>query len=221
MRRKRRMEKNKGIIGWVRKVVYVGVAVVCNVLNIDPPAYTVFTQFLESHGVKNRACILEKDCPPPDDFSPLDEIVVSASGVNPKFLWPVSSRQISLRFHDEKYPFAKYISMSGVHINAEQGSPVSASSGGVVTKVKNNPLGYSYIQLTHDGGYSTVYGSLSAIMVEQDDRISQGDLIGYSGGTPGTFGAGRLSTGPGLHFEVRLHNKPLDPMEFEYVQYLA
>jgi septal ring factor EnvC (AmiA/AmiB activator) len=106
--------------------------------------------------------------------------------------WPVSpGRGVSTRFHDPDYPF-RY----------------------VFERAKDAGFGYSYVLLIHNNSISTVYGHLSKIAVKEDTYVERGEIIGYSGGMPGTAGAGPLTTGPHLHFETRYGGIPVDPMKY-------
>jgi murein DD-endopeptidase MepM/ murein hydrolase activator NlpD len=67
----------------------------------------------------------------------------------------------------------------------------------------NAALG-QYIEITHDGSWSTVYGHLSLRLVGLNDRVESGMIIGKVGSTG-------ESTGPHLHFEVRNRGEPRDP----------
>ena len=59
-----------------------------------------------------------------------------------------------------------------------------------------------------------MYGNVNQIDVNEGDFVVQGERIALSGGMPGTCGAGRLTTGPHMHFEIRLNGIPVDPLEY-------
>jgi murein DD-endopeptidase MepM/ murein hydrolase activator NlpD len=70
------------------------------------------------------------------------------------------------------------------------------------------------VTIRHDNGLATLYGHVSGFLVQEGQRVRAGDPIALSGGTPGTKGAGRLTTGAHLHFEVYLDGKKVDPLEY-------
>ncbi len=130
--------------------------------------------------------------------------------------WPVPKNVITSGFYDADYPYKNIIGEHpAVDIRAKQGTTITAAADGYVARVKfDGSKDYSYIMLIHAGGLSTVYGHVSAAYVTQDQYVSQGQAIGKTGGTPGTTGAGRFSTGPHLHFEVRLNGLPVNPTKY-------
>ena len=130
--------------------------------------------------------------------------------------WPVSpARGISALFHDPDYPFRYIFEHPAIDIRAGQGTTIKAAEGGYVAKVQfRGDKSYAYIMLIHNDGLSTVYGHVSGVSVKTDEYVSKGQTIGKSGGLPGSIGSGNLSTGPHLHFEVRLNGIPVNPLEY-------
>ncbi len=128
--------------------------------------------------------------------------------------WPASG-PITAYFHDPSYPFKQWFEHSGIDIGIGQGTSIAAADSGYVAIAKfDGSSNYSYIMIVHAEGYATVYGHMSGVLVGPDQYVEKGETIGYSGGVPGTPGAGRFSTGAHLHFEVRLNGIPVDPLPY-------
>ena len=132
------------------------------------------------------------------------------------FSWPVPFEKITCSFHDPDYPFKNWIGEhSGIDLRASQGTLVRAAASGYIARAKSGKIGqYSYIMIIHNNTFSTVYGHMSKVLVKENQYVKRGEVIGWSGGMPGTPGAGRFCTGPHLHFEVRLNGIPVNPMDY-------
>ncbi|BFD25023.2 MAG: peptidoglycan DD-metalloendopeptidase family protein [Candidatus Parcubacteria bacterium] len=130
--------------------------------------------------------------------------------------WPTSGRYITTGFHDQEYPYRKIIGEHpAIDIRAPQGTTLRAAGDGYVARVKyDGTNAYAYIMIIHSNGLSTVYGHVSAVSVEQDQYVLQGDKIGLTGGAPRSIGAGAFTTGPHLHFEVRKNGIPVNPLDY-------
>jgi murein DD-endopeptidase MepM/ murein hydrolase activator NlpD len=130
-------------------------------------------------------------------------------------IWPVPKNVITAYFHDPDYPFRHIFEHPAIDIRAGQGTTLKAAASGYVARTKyGSNGGYGYIMIIHGDGLSTVYGHVSRINVTEDEYVVQGQVIGRTGGMPGTDGAGSLTTGPHLHFEVRLNGIPVDPLSY-------
>lgn len=96
---------------------------------------------------------------------------------------------------------------SGLDLREHTGAYVRATAAGVVTSA-GAAGGYgNMVEIDHGNGFSTRFGHLSEILAHEGARVAIGDVIGRVGST------GR-STGPHLHYEVRLDDEPIDPLRF-------
>jgi murein DD-endopeptidase MepM/ murein hydrolase activator NlpD len=96
----------------------------------------------------------------------------------------------------------------GIDLAGVVGTPIYATADGTVLRAGWNSGGYgNLVEIDHGRGITTRFGHLSAILVHNGDRITRGQLIGRMGST------GR-STGSHLHYEVRIDNRPVNPIPF-------
>ena len=123
-------------------------------------------------------------------------------------LWPVEGT-LEGGFGGRRNPFGGggYEFHSGQDIEAAWGAPVVSGAAGKVSFVGwQNGYGQLVI-VDHGGGLTTRYGHLSHIDVEMDQSVSRGQLLGKVGST------GR-STGPHLHYEVRINDEAVNPLPY-------
>ena len=133
----------------------------------------------------------------------------NSPGTTPMAINPAPNRQrVSSQYgwrSDPNNPKERH-HHGGIDYAMPVGSPVLAAADGIVDQVTTQPNGSRsyghYVVLKHDGFY-TYYAHLSKSVVKVGQEVRQGQLIAYSGGKKGAWGAGS-STGPHLHFEVRM-----------------
>ena len=120
----------------------------------------------------------------------------------PKLEWPLALAPPKIGITTRFQP-----GHTGIDIGAPEGTPIKAMAAGVVKRAeKGENGGYGWLVVVdHGEGVTTWYAHLSEISVAVGDKIQTGQKIGAAGAT------GR-STGPHLHFEVRVGNTPLDPL---------
>jgi murein DD-endopeptidase MepM/ murein hydrolase activator NlpD len=122
-------------------------------------------------------------------------------------LWPVEG-QVTGSFGERIDPFnGEGAFHSGVDISSAYGTPIVAPADGVVT-FTDLLGGYGkLIMINHGSGISTRYGHLSGFAVTVGQEVHRGDVIGY-------VGASGRSTGPHLHYEVRINDTPVNPYKY-------
>jgi murein DD-endopeptidase MepM/ murein hydrolase activator NlpD len=123
-------------------------------------------------------------------------------------LWPVANGQgqITLYFGPAKHPFTGlWYLHKGLDIAWMRGTPIVAAADGEVLRVEENPMQLGkYVVLRHRYGFSTRYGHLDRWVVEAGQQVRRGEVIGY-------LGTSGVSTGPHLHYEVRIAGQVVDP----------
>lgn len=125
--------------------------------------------------------------------------------------WPIAGAQITQPFGPSNLvlepPLGPYPHFhTGIDLAAPLGTPVTAAADGVVVAVMHTAVGYgNYVIIAHGAGIMTLYAHLLETDVKTGDRVTRGKPIGLEGSTG-------LSTGPHVHFELRVNDQVLDPM---------
>ncbi len=117
----------------------------------------------------------------------MGQVIEGGSG---KLIWPTGGGRVSRGF------IGQYPAHNGVDIAGPVGTYIFAADSGVVTKALYTNRGYGvYVEIEH-GGYQTLYGHCSKLLVSYGQQVQKGQVIAYMGSTGN-------STGPHLHFEVK------------------
>jgi murein DD-endopeptidase MepM/ murein hydrolase activator NlpD len=121
--------------------------------------------------------------------------------------WPVHGT-ITSPFGYRQNPFGGGVEFhQGLDIAAPMGTTIEAAAGGTVIQAGWFGGYGNFIVIDHGGGMSTGYGHCSQIFVSVGQKVQKGQAIGAVGSTG-------VSTGPHVHFEVRLNGKPVDPAPY-------
>ncbi|MBP8001351.1 MAG: peptidoglycan DD-metalloendopeptidase family protein [Chloroflexi bacterium] len=137
--------------------------------------------------------------PPSLPSGPSGQSLVVGTGT---FIWPVSSRNLSQGY---------WYGHQAIDVALSEGSAAYASDTGTVTYASWNIYCYgNLIVINHGNGYETFYAHLSGFNVVPGQIVYQGDLIGYTGNTG-------CSSGPHIHFEIRLNGARQSPLWTGYL----
>jgi murein DD-endopeptidase MepM/ murein hydrolase activator NlpD len=127
-------------------------------------------------------------------------------------LTPIAGARISSKFGPRFHPTLKFTRLhAGTDFAAPVGTPVYASGDANVVSATPTGCGGNMVVLQHDTGWVTRYFHFSryAEGLAAGQRVKQGTVIGYVGNT------GSCTTGPHLHYEVRIDGEPVDPMSID------
>jgi murein DD-endopeptidase MepM/ murein hydrolase activator NlpD len=123
-------------------------------------------------------------------------------------LWPVIGR-ITSAFGETRFSPSSGGTRPhmGIDIAAPPGTPIAAAADGVVLIAGREAAYGRLVCIDHGHGYTTMYGHLKDIQVKPGDRV-------HAGQTLGTVGISGNTTGPHLHYEVRIHGRPVNPFPY-------
>jgi len=126
-----------------------------------------------------------------------------------KYIWPLPGYSPGSAYGWRMHPIYHEMRFhAGEDIGAPSGTPILAADSGMATVIADNGNGYgNYIMINHGGGRVTLYAHMSAFAISNGATVSQGQVIGYVGSTGN-------STGPHLHFEVRVNGATTDPKSY-------
>ena len=121
---------------------------------------------------------------------------------------PLAEDVMTSPFGSREDPFLERMAFHpGVDLRAARGTAVHATGAGRVTHAGPDAGYGNMVEIDHGDGVSSRYGHLSRVLVNVGEQVATGEVIGETGST------GR-STGPHLHYEVRLDGHPVDPERF-------
>lgn len=136
------------------------------------------------------------------------KVMKRGTKIPPTYIWPIVGGRQTSGFGPRKAPKkGASTNHKGVDWATPTGTPVKASCGGTVTKAGWGS-GYGYVvYIDHADGKQTRYAHLSRVLVSVGQKVKQGDRIALSGNTG-------VSTGPHLHFEMRINGTPVNPLKY-------
>jgi len=122
-------------------------------------------------------------------------------------LWPVIGRISSVFGESRTSSSGDSRTHKGIDICVPPGTPILAATDGIVTFSGTESEYGRLIVIEHGHGFSTAYGHLDKLLIKAGEKVVKGRVIG-------TAGMSGNSTGPHLHYEVRLNNSPVKPLRF-------
>lgn len=152
--------------------------------------------------IKEKYILIENDT-----STTINKLNIYIPSINP--INPLKQSRISSEYGYRFHPIhQKNIFHHGIDLAAKYGTPVHSTAAGFVGKTTDAEDGYGkQIEVFHEFGFSTKYAHLHTIMVQENQYIFKGEVIGFVGSTGS-------STGSHLHYEIIKNNKKIDPFPF-------
>lgn len=151
---------------------------------------------IENDAETANASLFEKD---------KNDVSLQKYSLKSKMVLPVPVN-VTSSFGYREHPISgDYTFHSGTDLAANEGTDIKAAFFGVVIVAENHPFNGNYIKILHANGIMTVYCHCKELFVSPGDVVSAGDVIASVGSTGD-------STGPHLHFELRINDVSFDPM---------
>jgi murein DD-endopeptidase MepM/ murein hydrolase activator NlpD len=148
--------------------------------------------FIATSFVPGNTNAISTDAPGSYEISETENPIITIK----VFQYPLANMRISQSFS---------FFHPGVDLATLTGTPIKPIKGGKVIEAGYSPLGYgNMVYIDHGNGVTSLYGHMSKILVKKDDNVDDNTVIGEVGSTG-------HSTGPHLHLEIRIDEKPINP----------
>ena len=138
-----------------------------------------------------------------------EEMIASIPAIQP--ISNKDLRRVASPFGVRMHPFYKVLKMhNGMDFTSPTGTEIYATGDGVVSDVIHSSRGYgNTVIIDHGFGYKTLYAHQSQIIAKRGQKVKRGEVIGLVGSTG-------MSMAPHLHYEVRKHDQPINPINFYF-----
>ncbi len=185
-------------------------------LEADIEEATVLIKQLEADIEAYKAQYAAYEANSADISKQIDELVAALEAQNASniigtgsYSWPLPGYSPGSAYGWRPHPILGVMKFhAGEDIGAPSGTPILAADSGTVILATYNAGGYGYyVTISHGNGRVTLYAHMSSMAVSSGSNVTKGQVIGYVGSTG-------LSTGPHLHFEVRVNGATTDPKSY-------
>ncbi len=143
-----------------------------------------------------------------------EQYQLASRGQSINYIWPVKGKISSYYGWREHPVYEERIFHTGIDMAVPYGTPVYAAAAGVV-EYSGWSEGYgNLVIIRHRDNSQTYYGHNLKLLVKEGEQVKQGKVIAFSGNSG-------VSTGPHLHFEIRIDNRHVDPLRYLDSNYLS